>query len=127
MSFVGSRLDNVQWENILRSVGGRSSYRWLNGPDISAIGIADFLILDRRMPRSLAFCAGKVASNLYYLEQEYGTRHPSQELVEQMVKRLSNTRIETIFEDGLHEFILDFLADAGKLGAAIETDYRFYG
>lgn len=127
ISHIGSALDNVQWENILRSVAARSSYRWLNGPDISAMSIADFLILDRHMPRSLAFCAGKVASNLGYLEQEYGTRHECHDRIEGIVDKLSKARIEQVFENGLHEFILDFLGDIAAVSAGIEEDYRFYG
>jgi len=127
VSQIGSPLDNVQWENILRSVGGQSSYRWLYGADVTPMGIADFLILDGRMPRSLSFCVAKIHANLGYLEKEYGTRQRSQELVAQMVGRLSASSIEEIFEAGLHEFILDFLADIATLGAEIETNYRFYG
>ncbi|NDR58258.1 alpha-E domain-containing protein [Aliiruegeria sabulilitoris] len=126
ISHIGSALDNVQWENILRSVGAHSSYRWLNGPDISALGIAEFLILDHRMPRSLAFCIDKVASNLCYLEKEYATRNPSQEKVAEMVTLLAEAKIDEIFDEGLHEFILDLLADISELSAMIETDYRFY-
>ncbi|MFV0359323.1 alpha-E domain-containing protein [Tropicimonas sp.] len=127
ISYIGSALDNVQWENILRSVGAQSSFRWLHGADISAIEIADFLIFDPRMPRSLAFCAGKAAANLGYLEREYGTRKPCHDKAEALVGRLASSGIESIFESGLHEFILDFLNDTSELGSMIETDYRFYG
>jgi uncharacterized alpha-E superfamily protein len=123
---IGLALDNVQWENILRSVGGQRSYRWLHGGDISPMGIADFLILDGRMPRSLAFCAGKIYSNLGYLEKDYGIRHVCQEQVEAMVGRLASTNVEQIFESGLHEFILDFLGQSASLAAEIERDYRFW-
>ncbi|MBZ0215624.1 MAG: alpha-E domain-containing protein, partial [Fimbriimonadaceae bacterium] len=51
---VGSSLDNVHWETILRSVSAQRGYRWVHGGDVTPTGIADFLILDRRMPRSLA-------------------------------------------------------------------------
>ncbi|SNS19923.1 alpha-E domain-containing protein [Tropicimonas sediminicola] len=127
VSHIGSALDNVQWENILRAVGGQSSYRWLNGPDISAMGIADFLILDSRMPRSLAFCAAKARANMSYLEKEYGTRHACHEQVEALVGRLASTTTEQIFDAGLHEFIQEFLSDLARLGSTIESDYRFYG
>lgn len=127
ISQIGSPLDNVQWENILRSVGGQRSYRWLNGAEITPAGIAEFLILDGRMPRSLRFCTGKMAANLGYLEREYGTRHGCHEQVEALMGRLSSSSVETIFESGLHEFTLDFIADVAKLSAEIETNYRFNG
>jgi len=127
VSQIGSTLDNVQWENILRSVGGQRSYRWLHGADITPTGIADFLILDGRMPRSLKFCVGKMAANLGYLEKEYATRHLCHERVEALMGRLSTASTDSVFEGGLHEFILDFLGDIGSLAAQIEKDYRFYG
>jgi len=127
VSQIGSTLDNVQWETILRSVGGQRSYRWLHGADVSPAGIAHFLILDGRMPRSLTFCLNKISANLSYLEKEYATRHACQDQVQQIVGRLSTASIDGIFDEGLHEFILAFLSDTAQLGNQIETDYRFYG
>jgi uncharacterized alpha-E superfamily protein len=104
------------------------SYRWLNGADVTPVGIADFLILDGRMPRSLPSARAKMAANLGYLEKEYAMRHPCQEQVEALMGRLSSPRPTAIFDTGLHEFILDFLADIGNLAGQIEQrDYRFYG
>ncbi|MEL6204076.1 MAG: alpha-E domain-containing protein [Pseudomonadota bacterium] len=127
VSQIGSALDNVQWETILRSVGGQRSYRWLNGADVTPSGIADFLILDGRMPRSLVFCTSKIGANLGYLEKEYGTRHPCHEQVEALMGRLSSSSVEAVFDTGLHEFTLDFISDVARLSAQIEADYRFTG
>jgi hypothetical protein len=35
--------------------------------------------------------------------------------------------IERVFEDGLHEFITDFLTDLARLGGRSRSDYRFLG
>ena len=127
VSLVGSRLDNVQWDMILRSVSAQRSYRWLNGGDINAKGIADFLILDRRMPRSLAFCYGKIIDNLGYLASDYGERHTCHDKADAIYSRLKPNSIDDVFETGLHEFIEDFISDNSGLGLQIENDYRFYG
>ncbi len=74
---IGSSLDQVHWETILRSVSARRAYRWLNGTDISPLNVAEFLILHPQMPRSLAFCAYKIMHNLGYLEREYGVENQS--------------------------------------------------
>ncbi len=123
---VGSSLDNVQWETILRSVSAHQSYLWLHQGSISAAGIAEYLILDDRMPRSIAFSVKKMASNLGYLEKTYGQRLPSHDIIEQMVHDLTQTKIETIINDGLHEFITGFSARNAELGQQIQSDYRFY-
>ncbi|WP_439137665.1 alpha-E domain-containing protein [Roseicyclus sp.] len=127
ISQIGSNLDNVQWETILRSVAGMRAYRWITQGETSPVGIADFLIFDTRMPRSLAFSVGKIATNLTYLEGAYGARHPCHDRIDMLAAQLRHGTIERVFEDGLHEFITDFLSDVAKLGHQIETDYRFLG
>lgn len=127
MNQVGSSLDNVQWETILRAVASHRSYRWLTGGDIGAKGIADFLIFDTRMPRSLRFSVKKIAANLEYLEENYGQRHPCHDLIDILLARLKHGTIEDVFEEGLHEFLTDFLRDISALGAQIERDYSFLG
>ena len=124
---VGTSLDNVQWETILRSVSGKRAFSWLNQGRATPVGIADFLIFDQRMPRSLKFSVGKIRSNLRQLETEYGETHPCHETTQRLDHLLQGKRIEQVFDDGLHEFLSGFLFEIGTLGRQIETDYRFHG
>lgn len=126
-SFVGSSLDNVQWESILRSVSAQRAYRWLNPDTINPASIADFLIRDKRLPRSLAFCYGKIVQNLADLEEDYDLRTPCHDQATAIYRRLRDNPIEAIFETGLHEFIVEFIRGNAALGNQIEQDYRFYG
>ncbi len=124
-SFVGSRLDNVQWETILRSVSAHRSFRWAVDEDFTAPAIASFLILDGRMPRSLRFCAGKLIDNLNYLGMDDETPKPSQVLAKQLYERLKDRDIASIFDEGLHEFLTSVINDNARIGQQIEEDYRF--
>lgn len=124
-SYVGSSLDNVQWETILRSVSAQRAYRWRSGGETSAMGIADFLILDQQMPRSLVFCYSKIDDNLGHLAAQYGHHHRCHELSHDLKLRLTGRGIESIFDDGLHEFLNGCIAATNRLGHAIERDYRF--
>lgn len=124
---VGSSLDNVQWETILRSVSGKRAYAWLHQGKVTPMGIADFLIFDPRMPRGLRFSMSKIRSNLAMLENSYMDRHPCHDTSERLDRMLQSGNIENVFEDGLHEFLTGFLNDIGRLGQEIETDYRFHG
>lgn len=126
-SFVGSPLDNVQWETILRSVSAHRSFRWLNQDDMTSSNIAEFLILDARFPRSLAFCNKTLAENLGFLAKDYGERQPCHDLIDNQRARLRARDIGSIFEEGLHQFIGDFIRHNNAIGAQIETDYRFNG
>lgn len=123
---VGSSLDNVQWESILRSLSAEGGFRLTYGQTIRPREIAQFLILDKRMPRSLAFCAEKLAENLGYLSVDYAQRSRALNLTEALVDTYLNKPIEAIFESGLHEFIQDFLREVAAIGAQCEVDYRYY-
>lgn len=127
VSFVGSSLDNVQWETILRSVSAATAYRQVHGSDPAAPTIADFLIFDRRMPRSLAFCRAHINENLAYLAADYAARSASLDLSEAMSARMREQDIDAVFEHGLHQFIQDFIRENNALGRQIEEDFRFNG
>ncbi|MEJ6403571.1 alpha-E domain-containing protein [Yoonia sp. 2307UL14-13] len=126
-SFVGSPLDNVQWETILRSVSAHRSFRWLNQDDMTSSNIAEFLILDSRFPRSLSFCCRNIDENLGYLSKDYGEPRDCNGLVEKLRDKLRAHDIHAIFEAGLHQFIGDFIRDSNAIGRQIEQDYRFNG
>ncbi|KCZ63411.1 hypothetical protein L53_09075 [Hyphomonas sp. L-53-1-40] len=122
---VGSSLDNVQWEMILRSASAERSFHWLNGGNITPRAIADFLIFDTRMPRSLAYCYDTITHQLDCLFRQYCQRLGTHDLAESLEASLTATTIERVFENGLHEFLSDFLRRNASLSAQIETDFRF--
>ena len=72
VSAVGTSLDNVQWETILRAVSARGGFRMEYGAGGGPAEITEFLVLNKRMPRSLAFCVDKLRSNLRYLHKGGG-------------------------------------------------------
>jgi uncharacterized alpha-E superfamily protein len=123
---VGSSIDNVQWETILRSVSARGGFRMEYGSSTDPRDIAQFLILDKRMPRSLIFCARKIRDNLSYLAEDYGTRLPSFDIADHLERTDLSSDIDAIFDYGLHEFIQKMLSTIDELGRQIEIDYRFY-
>ncbi len=125
VAWVGSSLDNAQWETVLRSVAGERAYRWLNAGAMEPRGIASFLILDGRFPRSLAFCYEKLRSNMASLARQYGHESPAHELLRGAVSRLHQTGIEQVFDFGLHEFISAFIAHNNQIASGIAADYRF--
>jgi len=122
---VGSPSDNVQWDTILRATSTTRAYQTLHDGDVDPKAIAQFLILDGRLPRSLSFCYGKIGDNLGYLEKEYGARHASHALADTLCGKFHAHDMNAIFDYGLHEFITDFLRDSATLGRQIEIDYRF--
>lgn len=126
ISWVGSSLDNYQWESILRSVSAHRSYRWVYEADYKPTNIADFLILNRRMPRSLTFCYRMIGESLNFLADEYGERHACHTTLEDIRSRLKPGTIAGVFDAGLHEFLGDFIRDNNRLGTEVARDYRFF-
>ncbi len=126
LSYVGSSLDTGQWEQVLRSVAGARVYSWLNAGQIEARGIVEFLVLDDRFPRSLAFCRNMLREKLSALARMHGEDGRATALMSDADARISHLNVDQIFEAGLHEFLVDFLARNAAIARAIADDYRFH-
>src|ERR1700749_2045873 len=120
---VGGPLDYFQWAAILRSVSALTAYHWVYRENLKPWLIADLLILKEEMPRSLASCYENLVQNLDRLADAYGRQGNAQRQARPVLARLQNSRIEQIFQTGLHEFIDDFVEDNNQLGTAIAQQY----
>ena len=125
LGHVGSSLDTGQWDQVLRSVAGASAYGWLNAGYVDARGIVEFLVLDDRFPRSLAFCRSALRDNLAALARMHGDRGLCHELMAEADMRVSNLTVDQIFDQGLHEFLIEFMSRNAAIANAIADDYRF--
>jgi uncharacterized alpha-E superfamily protein len=120
---VGGGLDYFQWSSILRAVSALTSYHWVYRENVRPWLVADFLILRPEQPRSLISCYAEVNEFLNQLAQSYGRQGPAQRIARRTLTRLQNTEINGLFQMGLHEFVLDFINENNKLGAAITEQY----
>jgi len=75
------------------------------------------------MPRSLANCYENLGQNLHRIANAYGRQGPAQRQARTIRTRLENSKIEGIFQNGLHEFIGDFVEDNNRLGTALAQQY----
>ena len=125
LAYVGTPLDTAQWDNVLRSLSGERAYRWLNAGRMDARSIAEFVILDERFPRSLAFSYATMRENLRALARVHGQEGPAHELMRMVDQQLTGNTIEEIFDQGLHEFLRQFIVDNQKVASAIAEQYRF--
>jgi uncharacterized alpha-E superfamily protein len=120
---IGGPLDYFQWAAILRSVSALTAYHWVYKESVKPWLIADLLILKDEMPRSLASCCGNLVQNLDYMARAYGRQGPAQRQAWALRAKLQNSRMEEIFQQGLHEFISDFISANNRLGSAITEQY----
>lgn len=122
---VGGSLDYFQWTTVLRTVSALTAYRHVYREGVKPWLVADLLILNRRMPRSLATCAHDTVRYLDSLAQRSGRRGPAHRQAVRIAQRLSESRMEPIFQSGLHEFVTEVIAENNKLGALVAEQYLF--
>lgn len=122
---VGSSLDHVQWEMILRSASAERSFHWLHGGDITPGAIVEFLVHDRRLPRSITFCYDAIVRTLQDLDGVYEQRSEALEMALKHKDHIATSNSDTIIGMGLHEFLIDLIARNASLSAQIEQTYRF--
>jgi uncharacterized alpha-E superfamily protein len=120
---VGGPLDYFQWAAILRSVSALTSYHWVYRESLKPWLIADLLILNDQMPRSLASCYENMVRHLDQIAQVYGRQGPAQRQARAVRTRLQNSDMDAIFQRGLHEFIGEFVSDNNRLGSIITQQY----
>ncbi|MFY9314328.1 MAG: alpha-E domain-containing protein [Burkholderiales bacterium] len=117
---VGGALDYYQWTALLRSVSAFETYRMLYRDQIYPIKVAQLLILEPRMPRSLAACFDQITQAMDRIE---GQDRAAKRLASELHARLTHADIEEIFQDGLHEYLTECIADMHELGTRIQKAY----
>ncbi len=115
--------DYFQWAAILRSVSALTAYHWVYRESLKPWLVADLLILREEMPRSLASCYEAIVRNLDQLGGAYGRQGPAQRQARGLRTRLQNSKMDGIFQRGLHEFISEFITENNKLGAAVTEQF----
>lgn len=123
VEFVGSGLDNYQWTTLLRAMSAHRAFHWAYGGEVTAAKIAHFLILNPQCPRSLITCVEEISTHLNRLAKAYGTKSEAQSSAQEMLAALEATKVEDIFDEGLHEFLSRFIREVAGLGSLVHDTY----
>ncbi|TXB70090.1 alpha-E domain-containing protein [Paracoccus aurantiacus] len=128
VEFIGSGLDSYQWQVILRALSAHRSFHWAYGDDVSASRVAHFLILNGEAPRSLITSVHEALWHLEALLRRYGgdVPHTARDRAQALADRMNAMDIDEIFEEGLHEFLTDFIREIGQIAGFVQDDY-FHG
>lgn len=118
---VGGALDYYHWTALLKSVSSFETYRTIYRDQIYPIKVAELLILERRMPRSLSACLEQICQALSRVQGEQD--QPAKRLAAELEARLVHGDIHEIFQHGLHEYLTVFLADMNALSQRIGRAY----
>ena len=85
--------------------------------------IADFLILNRKSPRSLITCAEEANWHLDRLARGYGRTTDAQTQSRNIVAYLAELTVEDVFDEGLHEFLTRTISEIAALSNTISSVY----
>ena len=124
---VGSPVDLVQWDVVLRSAAAHHAYLRVVPGGVTPAGVAGFLLLHPRFPRAVAYCVGEADRLLEVLR----TRHalPGGEAAATNLRALradlGATSVKAVIADGLHEF-LDGV-QRRLIGATDDLSFAYFG
>lgn len=122
---VGGPIDRDQWTTILHTVSAVTAYRWLYREGLQPWLVAELLILRSELPRSLAASMEEITTVLTALSRRSGKQGEADRLARARLTKLRQCRIEPLFQNGLHEFLQDFLNELPGLDQAIAQQFRF--
>jgi len=118
---IGGSVDYYQWGALLRSVSAFRAYRKAYADTIYPWRVAELLILNENMPRSLHACFEDVVSTLEMLAPN--KKLECQRLAGELYSDLRYGHIDRIFNSGLHEFLMDFIWRNNALAGQIQHDF----
>lgn len=106
---------------LLRSVSAFEVYRKVYRDAITPERVAELLILQAKMPRSLVACMAAVVANLNDLSNDLSC--DTERFAGKLHAELQFALIEDILEQGLHGYLTNFLACIDELGNRISCDF----
>ena len=109
------------WEAVLRSLSAFEAYRKVYRDTISGSRVAELLILNKDMPRSIASCVNEIVANLENVGN--GNSRETRRRAGKLAATLRYLTIEEIADDGLHDWLTQLLADIDDLGVRIRQDF----
>ena len=118
---IGGAADYYQWSAVLRSVSSFESYRKIYRDQITPKRVSELLILRPDMARSLISCVNEVQRLLHELDGPNSAALLAR--CDALHARMHATNINDIFEQGLHEYLSEFLEEIYQLGDLINTSY----
>lgn len=113
--------DYYRLSAVLRSVSSLEAYRDTYRDAIDARRVAELLIFDPTLPRSLRFCFDEVVRILAELPQ--GPARSARRLAAHMLALLQHGELEDVYGVGLDAFLERFLRNNVRLGEAVHAAY----
>lgn len=121
LSMVGSPLDYYQWGALLKSLSGFEAYRRCYQGGIHPVDVVEFALFNPDFPRSLVYCVDGMEKALDRIGLVSQGAVP--EAMDALRGHLSGVTPQGILDQGLHEYLDQYLALQADLTNALQGDY----
>lgn len=114
-------LDFYHWAALLRSVSAFEIYRQIYSDHITPKQVADLLIFNPQLPRSLVSSVNELIPLLQQIKNK--NSYPIERLVGKLKADLEFSNIEEVFQDGLENFTKKFLERINHIANVFSNTY----
>ena len=118
---ISGEAEFYYWAALLRSVSGFETYRKVYRDVITPARVAELLMLQNNMPRSLMACLKGVVQNLSEVRSD--ASEETEKFARDLYQELESTSIDAILKFGLHAYLVRFLEHINALGARLANDF----
>ena len=121
---VGSTFDLVQWSALLKSVSAYDMYKKRYGK-LTSMQIIEFLIFNKRFPRSIFSCLLGVDASLNAISRggDDDYLNAAQKQLGQLKSYLEYSDVDDIIAGGMHEYLDGLQSDLNRLSTALFETY----
>lgn len=110
-----------QWSALMQALSLFETYRKFYQDAVRPVRVAEMMIFDRRLPRSLVTCTGILLRCLRHLVDHSGTEVERQ--AGALDARLRYGRMNEVLDTGMEAFLDGFMTDLDALTEAIVTQF----
>jgi len=121
VSVTSPQAEFYYWAALLRSVSGFEIYRKVYRDVITPARVAELLMLQGNMPRSLLACVNGVVQNLKDVRSDVSVA--TEQFAQDLCRELEGTSIDAILQFGLHAYLNRYLENINELGARLSNDF----
>ncbi|MES2733835.1 MAG: alpha-E domain-containing protein [Bacteroidota bacterium] len=121
---AGSPLDILQWSSVLKAASAYNMFRQQYNA-ITPVNIVEFLLLDRKFPRSVMYCIRQAELSLYEISgSPVGVlTNMAERKIGKLRSELEFIDVQEIFDFGLHEYIDSFQTKDNDIAAEVYNTF----
>ncbi|WP_207532789.1 alpha-E domain-containing protein [Desertivirga arenae] len=120
--------DTTYWKHLLLSIGGHELYLKTYRQGFEAENVLEMVVLNNDFPRSVVYSVGHINRYFERLKNENTISNVKELsfLIGRLHSRIRYSTIETIQEEGLHNFLFSIKKDLYSIGNSVNEQYFGY-